>query len=473
VGSLRTRLIVSHLLPLIILVLVVGVALTYLLQTQVILAERSNELELQAYLVAEAASQNPFIWYDDYQAKAFTSRIGARLSAQVMLLSPDGLLLATNNSEFQNQTGQVLEILGLEETVQSRSALRINYGKGSGSGGAEVLMPVIAPTWQVIGVIRLTDPLSNVYERFTYTRNLIIGVLVGGLLLGGTAGAVLAFDISRPLRRATQGIARMAEGQPLSSLPEQGPREVRSLLRAFNSLTQELHNLEKNRMRLLANLVHEIGRPLGALLSATQALEAGADQDPIFREELLEGIKGEIQRMQSLLDDLTRLYDHTQGSLSLDREMTPLSSWLNQILGPWREAALEKKIIWELRYPSNLPALFIDPDRMAQALGNIVSNAIKYTPENGQVTITANSNSKHVWIHVQDTGKGIPAEEMSRIFEPFYRGSTSHRFPQGMGLGLSIAQDLIQAHKGHITVESAPGVGSTFTLWLPRNTQVG
>ncbi|MDF1512218.1 MAG: ATP-binding protein [Anaerolineae bacterium] len=467
--SLRTRLIVSHLLPLIILTVVVGVALTYLLQTQVLLAERSNELELQAYLVAEAASQNPLIWYDDYQAEAFTSRIGARLSAQVMLLSPEGLLKATNSTDFQAQIGQVLKVPGLQETVQSRSALRINYNNKPGTGGAEVLMPVIAPTWQVIGVIRLIDPLSSVYGRFTYTRNLIIAVLIGGFTLGGTAGALLAVDISRPLRRATQEIARMAEGQPLSSLPEQGPREVRSLLRAFNSLTQELHNLEKSRMRLLANLVHEIGRPLGALFSATQALEAGADQDPVFRDELLQGMKGEIQRMQSLLDDLTRLYDHTQRPLSLNLELISFSDWLNKVLGPWREAALEKNLVWELDYPSTIPDIYLDPDRAAQALGNIVSNAIKYTPEEGAVHITADSDRKYVWIRVADTGSGIPPEEIAQIFEPFYRGSTSHRFPQGMGLGLSIARDLIQAHRGYITVESTPGKGSVFTLWIPRN----
>ena len=390
--SLRNRLIFSHLLPLIILVVVVGVALTYLLETQVLLAGRSNELELQAYLVAEAASQNPLIWYDDYQAEAFTTRIGARLSAQVMLLTPKGMLLATNNAAYADQVGQILYVPGLTETVKSGSSLKVNYGRGSGSAGAEVLVPVVAPTWQVIGVIRLTDPLGSVYERFTTTRNLITAVLVGGLILGGAAGAFLAVDIARPLRRATESIARMANGQPLSNLPEQGPREVRSLLHAFNSLTSELHDLEKSRMRLLANLVHEIGRPLGALLSATQALEAGADQDPAFRVELLEGISGEIQRMQSLLDDLTRLYDHTQGPLSLKRELTPLSPWLNQILGPWREAALEKQIQWELDCPANLPSLMIDPSRMAQALGNIVSNAIKYTPENGSVRITAEAD---------------------------------------------------------------------------------
>jgi signal transduction histidine kinase len=207
---------------------------------------------------------------------------------------------------------------------------------------------------------------------------------------------------------------------------------------------------------------------LGALLSAIQALEAGADKDPVFREELLEGIRGEIQRMQSLLDDLTRLYDHAQGPVNLNREMINISSWLNQVLGPWREAALEKHLIWELNVPLDLPALSIDPDRMAQALGNIVSNAIKYTSENGRVSVTANSDKKNIWIRVRDTGIGIPNEEIPHIFEPFYRGSTSRRFPQGMGLGLSIAQDLLQAHKGQITVESQPGLGSTFTLWLPR-----
>jgi signal transduction histidine kinase len=311
-----------------------------------------------------------------------------------------------------------------------------------------------------------------VFERFASTRTLIIWVLLGGLILGGTAGAVLAFDIAKPLRRATQSIAQMAEGQPLSSLPEQGPREVRSLLRAFNSLTQELHNLEKSRIRLLANLVHEIGRPLGALLSATQALEAGADQDPAFREELLEGMAGEIQRMQSLLDDLTRLYDHTQGPVNLRREKTSLPIWLNQVLGTWREAAIEKNLEWSIDMPPNLPTVYIDPDRLAQALGNIVSNAIKYTGNNGTITIKTGSDSQFVWIEVKDTGEGIPEEEQSQIFEPFYRGSTSRRFPQGMGLGLSIAQDLIQAHKGHITLHSRIGEGSSFTIWLPRNTNL-
>jgi signal transduction histidine kinase len=104
---------------------------------------------------------------------------------------------------------------------------------------------------------------------------------------------------------------------------------------------------------------------------------------------------------------------------------------------------------------------------MAQAVGNLVTNAVKYTPPSGEVQVTAEADDGYVRIRDKDTGVGIPEEEQGRIFDPFYRGSTSRRFPQGMGLGLSIAQDLAQAHGGWIEVESEPGKGSTFTLWLP------
>ena len=107
---------------------------------------------------------------------------------------------------------------------------------------------------------------------------------------------------------------------------------------------------------------------------------------------------------------------------------------------------------------------------MAQAVGNLVSNAIKYTPPQGSVTVSAGSQEGEVWLRVSDTGPGIAAEEQARIFAPFYRGPVSGRFPQGMGLGLSIARDLVTAHGGRLTVESAPGAGSQFTIWLPVQT---
>jgi signal transduction histidine kinase len=109
-----------------------------------------------------------------------------------------------------------------------------------------------------------------------------------------------------------------------------------------------------------------------------------------------------------------------------------------------------------------------DPLRLDQVIGNLVSNAIKFTPDGGTVTIEAGESGSHVWVRVCDTGPGIPAEAQEKMFEPFVRGGQGRRFPQGMGLGLSIARELVEAHGGRLELESEAGFGSKFTVWLPR-----
>jgi signal transduction histidine kinase len=464
--SLRARFILSHILPVLVVIPLVGIALTYLLETQVLLAGLSNELARQAMLVAAVAADYPQIWYDPVQAQAFTARIGERLNARMMLIDANGVLLASTDSSSEARIGQQVDVPGFDEALNTGRAIRVDYGERPGTGAAEALVPVYV-NGQPAGVIRLTDPLSNVYARFPRTRTFIAWVLIGGLVVGVGVGWLLAFNLERPLRRATRSISQMAGGQPLAPLPEQGPQEIRLLLRAFNTLAQQLQSLEKARQRLLANLVHELGRPLGALLSAAQALGGGAAEEPALRQELVEGMEAEVQRMQHLLDELTHLYDQTLGPLELDRRPVALSPWLAQVVAPWREAAQGKGLRWQTDLPADLPALAIDSDRLAQALGNLVSNAVKFTPPGGEVTIAAGADKDAVWIRVRDSGPGIAPEEQEHIFTPFYRGAAGSRFPQGMGLGLSIARDLVAAHGGHIKVQSTPGAGSAFTIYLP------
>lgn len=465
--TLRGRLILSHLLPFLVVIPLAGIALTYLLETQVLLAGLSTELERQAILIATIASDYPQIWFDQDQAQAFTARIGERVTAQVALLGADGVLLASTDPADQSRLGQPFDVPGFREVLVSGAVIRVNYGERPGTGAAEVLAPVVINR-RIVGVIRMTDPLSSLYERFPRTRALIVWVLASGLLVGVGIGWFFALSLERPLKQATDAISQMAGGETLTALPEQGPEEVRLLLRAFNTLQEQLQGLEKARRRLLANLVHELGRPLGALLSAIQALSGGADEDPDLRQELLKGIVAEVQRMQHLLDDLTHLYDQTLGPLELDRRPTALYPWLVQVFGPWREAAQDKEIRWQADLPADLPTLVIDPDRLAQAVGNVVSNAIKYTLPDGEVAVGAGTEGGQVWIRVRDSGPGIPPEEQALIFTPFYRGAAGRRFPQGMGLGLSIARDLVVAQGGRVQVESTSGIGSTFTIWLPR-----
>jgi signal transduction histidine kinase len=259
----------------------------------------------------------------------------------------------------------------------------------------------------------------------------------------------------------------LAYGESHEELNEQGPEEIRGLMRAVNILVGRLHSLELARRQLLANLVHELGRPLGALRSAIQALAKGAGSDPQLLSELTTGMDEETIRLQRLLEDLAHLHDQVLGSLELNREAVELSEWLPKVLLPWQEAAAEKHLIWDVQVPPRLPVLQIDQVRFAQVIGNLASNAIKYTPSGGRVQISAGQEDQQAWIRVSDSGPGISEEEQKKIFLPFYRGDQGRRFKQGMGLGLSIAHDLTVAHGGRLEVESKPGSGSTFTVWLP------
>ncbi len=231
-----------------------------------------------------------------------------------------------------------------------------------------------------------------------------------------------------------------------------------------------LHNLEQARRQLLANLVHEIGRPLGAFRSGLQALRRGAKDDPELSDELLEGMEGEVTLLQNLLEDLSHLHGQVLGPLELERKAVALSEWLPKVIRPWQEVAQEKRLHWEASIPRDLPVIQADPVRLDQVIGNLASNAIKYTPVGGEIAISAGADREGmVWVQVSDTGPGVPFEEQEKIFEPFYRGDQNRRIKQGLGLGLSIARDLASAHGGRIELDSTPGLGSQFTILLPVN----
>jgi two-component system sensor histidine kinase BaeS len=177
----------------------------------------------------------------------------------------------------------------------------------------------------------------------------------------------------------------------------------------------------------------------------------------------------ETIRIQHVVEDLAHLYEQNLGTLELQREAVSLETWLPRILSPWKVVAQEKHLHWEVNLPPSLPTVLADPIRLAQVIGNLVDNAIKYTPPGHAVTVSAGQEEARAWVSVADDGPGIPQEEQTQIFTPFYRGGQGIRIKKGMGLGLSIARDLAEAHGGQITLVSIPGKGSRFTLWLPLN----
>jgi two-component system sensor histidine kinase BaeS len=466
--SLRSRLVLSHTLPTLVLVPVIGVVLIYALETQVLLADASEELTKQAYLIAELANVQGGLWDDAALAQRFVTRMTPIVMTRVMLLDGNGLLVASSDPDDAEHLGQILPVVGMERVQILEPSVRTEYSRDLGAEVIDVLVPITAgPEQQFVGAVRLTHQLASLYERFLRLRYVILGVLVAALLIGAVMGWLLALGLANNLTSLTESVHEWTTETQPELLPEKGPEEMRRLLHAFNTLVERLRSAEETRRRLLTNLVHELSRPLGAMLSAVQALLSGGDEDPAFRRELLEGMQSEVRRLQRLLSDLVQLRDRLSDQLTLNRRLTALSEWLPHTLSPWREAAQEKGLEWQVSLPPGLPTMEVDPDRLGQALGNLLSNAIRYTPAGGTVSVDAESDEDAVRISVSDSGVGIAPEEQKHVFEPFYRAQESRRFPQGMGLGLTIAGDIVQAHSGWLEMESTPDQGSRFTVWLP------
>ena len=484
--SLRSRLILSHVLPVLITVPLLALIAYALLTSQGMLTSvedtlsaETARLQNQANLLAEISGNLKDVWSDPTQAQNFVASLNLNLSS-VTLLDREGRVLAASEGVFTNLEQQ-LEQDNIAAILSGRSTLEFQLRTADGAQTvADVLVPVFDVDQRLTGVLLLSQEVADVQARMRTLTWLLPVLFVLMLLAGVVMGVYLALRLNRAITRVTGALQDIAVGAPPPTLPETDVAEIDTLYRAVNTLVARLTALEDARRRMLANLVHELGRPLGSLQAAVQALRQGAVNAPPLRDELLAGMDDQLTRMQPLLDDLTELHGHVLGTLTLNRQPTPLRPWLMQTTSLWRLAAEQKGLRWRVDIPLDLPTAALDQDQMARALGNLISNAIKYTPQGGVIEVhagfTRGRNGDNApdetqaatwWVRVDDTGPGVPTAEQAAIFEPFRRGEMQRRFPQGMGLGLSIARDIVDAHEGTVTVASAPGDGSSFTVTVP------
>jgi two-component system sensor histidine kinase BaeS len=466
-NTLRGRFILSHILPLLIVIPLMGIATIYLIEKQILIPSLLSELRGNVLLLSRMAARDQEIWQDPAYAQQLLAQGSFRTQGRLWLMDSNGILLASSDPADANNIGKLVAHPSFESARGGEIAIQLRYSQEIGDDVADALAPVIRPDGQLLGFIRLSFHYYSFVDQLYQLRYLLTGILIVALLIGAGLGVALAINVGEPVQQVTDAVSSLANGERSEALPELGAEETRKLSRAVNNLFGRLRSMEAARKRLLANLVHEIGRPLGALRMGIEALSRGANRDLQFYDELLAGMNQETIRLQHLLEDLSHLYEQALGVLELDRQPLNLVTWLPETLNPWQQAALEKHQNWELNLPDSLPTVHADPLRLGQVIGNLVSNAIKFTPEGGTVVTEAGSNSYFVWVRICDTGPGIPKAQQEKMFEPFVRGGAGRRFPQGMGLGLSIARELVEAHGGRLELESDAGLGSKFTVWLP------
>jgi two-component system sensor histidine kinase BaeS len=466
-NTLRGRFILSHILPLLIIIPLMGIATIYLIEKQILVPSLLSELRSNALTLSRLAARDQEIWQDPAYAQQLLAQGSFRADGRLMLMDSNGTLLASSDPADADRIGTQVAHPSYAIARGGEIAIQLRFSQELGEDVADALAPVISPNGEILGFVRLSFHYYSFIEQLYQLRYLLTGILLVALLLGAGLGAALAINVGAPVQQVTQAVYSLANGERSEALPEMGAEETRRLSRAVNTLVERLRGMEAARKRLLANLIHEIGRPLGALRMGIEALSHGANRDPQFYEEMLAGMDLETARLQRLLEDLSHLHEQALGVLELDRKPLELSTWLPEMLTPWQHSALKKRLHWELKFPDALPVVQADPLRLDQIIGNLVSNAIKFTPGGGTVTVEAGEDSAHVWIRICDTGPGIPTDLQEKMFEPFVRGGQGRRFPQGMGLGLSIARELVEAHGGRLELESEAGIGTKFTVWLP------
>ena len=282
-------------------------------------------------------------------------------------------------------------------------------------------------------------------------------------------GTVLVWLLSRrtlsPLRSLGIAARRLGRGDLSQRADTSGPTEIRELAQNFNLMAADLEEAERQRRNLTADVAHELRTPLSNIQGYLEAIRDGLVEPS---SETIDTIHGQATQLSRLVDDLRLLAQVESGDLLLERSPVRLEDLLPSCVDAVRPRAAAKNISLEIDFDEALPIVEIDGPRISQVIGNLLENAITHTPQGGRVTLSGTLSQGQAEISVSDTGPGIAPDDLSRIFDRFYRADPSRaRATGGSGLGLTIARRLVEAHGGTIEAESTPGEGSRFTVRLP------
>lgn len=322
---------------------------------------------------------------------------------------------------------------------------------------------------EVVGTILTAQfPPGLNPEETAFLQRINVALLmasVAAVLIALLVGVLLARTLTRPLRALTQATHRMAGGELEQEVRVKSADEIGELATAFNRMSREVARAHKVRRQMTADVAHELRTPLTVIAGYIESMRDG-DLSPT--PERLSIIYAEIDHLQHLVGDLRTLTQADAGELKLNRQPVSPQELLQQTLSAFEHQAMQKGVSLELSLNGEIPAIAVDEIRMAQVLGNLIANALRFTPKGGRVTLGAALHGDRVTLTVQDTGQGISPEDLPFVFDRFYRADKSRAEENGeSGLGLAIVKALVEAHGGVISVQSAPGAGSTFAITLP------
>ncbi len=487
--NLTGRLLISYLI-------IIFVSLTLAFGTLILTARPLQSRLARLRLTAEsrqAASLVNNLYRQGLSSEAVLARFkmaAAEQESRLLFLDPQGRVLADSRDAWVGQQLPLTPSVD-DPSLSLRAIEPQNFVAPNGGEFSYIPIPV-GPAESQTGYIAAVGPrLSGLLG--------VLGELGRGFLAaGGVAvlvslllGGFIARSIALPLQKMATAASAVAAGDYEHRLPETGPPEIKRVANSFNVMVARVESSQQTIRDFVSNVSHELKTPLTSIQGFSQAIMEGATHDDAARKRAAGIIHQEAGRMVRMVEDLLDLARIDSGQIVMKKAQLDLGQILVGTAERLLPQATQKQVQLVKKW-SNLPPLVGDGDRLAQVFTNLLDNAVRHTPAGGRVTISAqvakglprprrvraglvqpnattalSERGDFLEISITDTGPGIPAEDLARIFERFYQVDKSRKRGKGAGLGLTISKEIVEAHSGYIRAESAANEGTKFIVFLP------
>lgn len=347
------------------------------------------------------------------------------------------------------------------------------YQSDSGAEYMDVALPVRGSSGSYI--IYIKDNKQTVQSLNDQIYRMILISMLVGLGIAMLLNLILAKTLVTPIQSLTRAAEKVAGGD-FSERPEiYGNDEIGVLATTFNGMADRLENTlddlkrsEQMRREFVANVSHELRTPITSIRGYAETLSETPEIPTEMEKQFLNVIVNESDRMTKIVQDLLTLSRFDAGSIEFSFERFPFEKSVRDVYNATVMEAQKHKHSFAVEIKGTLPEIRGDKARIEQVLINMISNAIKYTPDGGRIRLIAGSSDDMVWATVRDNGIGIPEKDVSHVFERFYRVDKARsRESGGTGLGLSIAQEIVSRHDGNMSIQSRMGRGTSITMTLP------
>lgn len=469
IKSLFGKLLLSHVAIILVSMLTLGLLMSYLVRDHVIENKRRDLLEKGK---AAVDIITPVLAKGQYPPDRWFEAMGNMAGGTIWLMDKNGQVLAGQAPQGWRgkRIGNLSELWDKADWLDlgNSGSQKILKPWRNGDPAIVAALPLPSSASGPPTALFLYSPLKGVTRTTQALGILLLYSLAASALVAMIVGFLTARGVTRPLRNISQAAAAFAAGNYASRTTATQSDEIGELGRTFNVMASELAQLEQKRREFLSDVSHEIKTPVASIQALAEAMLDGLVTTDNQRTRYLTGIVEESNRINRLIGDLLDLSQLEAGELRLDVQPIQLAPFIANHTATLTPFLDSNELTIDINIPATLPPVMADPDRLAQILTNLLTNAIRHAVPGSVISLSARPLQQQAAIDITNIGQGISPEHLPYIWQRFYRVDKSRsRGDGGTGLGLAITQKLVMAMGGTVSATSTPGETTTFTFTLP------